>query len=173
MLISKIKFHSLNSIILIINSLLFVQCNTSLIEKDVFKYKMNEPVLKHVLNKNLKEVSGLSFNSNENVSLIDDEEGAIFIYNLKTNAVKRKILFSKDGDFEDLKIVGDTAYIIRSDGKLFVLKNLYGPKSGMIENKINTGLTKKNNTEGLCYDDKKNLLLIACKDNPGNNKKYL
>jgi len=68
---------------------------------------------------------------------------------------------------------------LRSDGDI---SQITGLKSGNVsESNLKTELSGKNNTEGLCYDDRKNQLLIACKGKPEmrnkskdfNNKKAL
>ncbi|MFI5219939.1 MAG: SdiA-regulated domain-containing protein [Bacteroidia bacterium] len=135
-------------------------------------YKLTQPSKEYILQHKLTEVSGLSFISDTEVALIEDEDGTIFYFNLEKGVITRKISFGKDGDYEDLKILGDTAYIIRSDGTLFEVLNLKGKSSGMIKNKYKTGLDQKNDTEGLCYDDTRHLLLISCKDSPGEDEKY-
>jgi DNA-binding beta-propeller fold protein YncE len=114
----------------------------------------------------------LSFISDKEVALIQDEDGKIFYFDLEKGVVTRKITFGKDGDYEDLKIAGDTAYILRSDGKIYEITNLSGTSSGIVKNKYVTGLSSQNDTEGLCYDAKHNRLLVACKGSPGTDEKY-
>jgi hypothetical protein len=171
----KNKFYSV--VIFLLAGLLFINpmCKTPLKELTRFPYKIRKPDHKYVLEQKLAEVSGLSFISDNEVALIQDEIGSLFIYNLEKNAITKKITFSKKGDFEDLKILGDSAFILRSDGSLFELKNIFQSGASITENPVNTPLSAKNNTEGLCYDDRKKLLLIACKGDAGlknSGKKY-
>ncbi|MEO5569401.1 MAG: SdiA-regulated domain-containing protein [Bacteroidia bacterium] len=166
------NFYSVSFILLLINSTFISKCTAPLNKPHDLSYTLKKPDKTYVLQKTLKEVSGLSFVSDKEVALIEDENGAVFFFNLEKGMVTRKISFAKDGDYEDLKIIGDTAYILRSDGKLVELKNLKGPQSDILETKYQTGLSKENNTEGLCYDDKRNMLLIACKGSPGKDNKY-
>ena len=134
-----------------------------------FPYNIAKPDREIILDKMLTEVSGLSFISETEVALIQDEIGSIFYFDLEKKSITRKIAFSKKGDFEDLKIMGDTGYVLRSDGNLVELSGLItGP---VRENNLSTALSGKNNTEGLCYDERKKLLLIACKGKPEINKK--
>lgn len=157
------KFYSGAVLLLFLNPLLFLQCNKAIPLQVSFPYNVHKPDQKYVLEQKLAEVSGLSFMSDHEVALIQDEAGSIFIYDLNKNTVTRKIHFSGKGDYEDLKVLGDSAYILRSDGKLFQLTNL---NDAPVENKLSTPLTSKNNTEGLCYDEKNGTLLIACKGSP-------
>jgi len=134
-----------------------------------FPYNLSHADEEFLLDKNLSEVSGLSFISDKEVALIQDEAGSIFYFDLEKKAITKKINFSKKGDYEDLKMMGDSGYILRSDGNLVELYGLTGEH--VVENNLNTSLSGKNNTEGLCYDEQKNLLLIACKGKPEINKK--
>jgi len=148
----------------------FIDPNCQKIKGNIeFPYNIKEPDEEFILDKNLTEVSGLSFISEKEVALIQDEIGSIFYYNIEKKAITRKITFSKKGDFEDLKIMGDSGYVLRSDGSLIELFGLTGEH--ITESNLNTSLSGKNNTEGLCYDDQKKLLLIACKGKPEVNKK--
>jgi uncharacterized protein YjiK len=127
-------------------------------------YNLKEPVSKFVLQNSLKEVSGLSVTADNEVALIEDEQGKIFFYDLDEKRVIRKVSFKNKGDFEDLKVHGDTAFALRSDGTLFELTHLQDQNQAVIEHEYNTGLTKENNTEGLCYDATRKQYLIACKN---------
>ncbi|HKR03241.1 MAG TPA: SdiA-regulated domain-containing protein [Bacteroidia bacterium] len=172
MLPLKNTFYSINFILLLINSTFISKCTAPLNNKDL-PYKLSSPAKEYILQHKLTEVSGLSFISDNEVALIQDEDGTIFYFNLEKGTISRKITFAKDGDYEDLKILGDTAYIIRSDGTIFEVLNLKGKSSDMIKNKYKTGLAQTNDTEGMCYDYQRKLLLIACKGSPGiGDKKY-
>jgi uncharacterized protein YjiK len=157
------RLYSCTFLILFLNSVFVRQCHAPFLDRS-FPYDLHKPDKKYVLEQKLKEVSGLSFISENELALIQDETGSIFYYDLDKNAVTKRIVFGAKGDYEDLKVLGDSAYILRSDGKLFEVGNLSG--TSLTENKFNTALSEKNNTEGLCYDDRKGLLLIACKGSP-------
>ena len=175
MIFNKNKIYSINFIALLLILSSISKCNNPFIKNHDLPYAIKSPSAKYVLEHKLNEVSGLSFVSEKEVALIEDENGSIFYYDFITKKITRTILFAKDGDFEDLQVINDTVYIIKSDGTLFELKNFKGPKYGIVKCKYYTGLTKKNNAEGLCYDDKKKLLLIACKGKAGkidSDEKY-
>ena len=174
----KGNFFSMAGMLLVFASFLNPQCQK--IKKNIeFPYNINHPDKEYVLDKNLSEVSGLSFISPTEVALIQDELGSIFIFDLEKNATTKQIHFSKKGDYEDLEVIGDTGYVLKSDGDL---SEITGLKNGDVkESNLKSELSGKNNTEGLCYDDRKNLLLIACKGKPEmknkskdfNNKKAI
>jgi uncharacterized protein YjiK len=58
----------------------------------------------------------------------------------------------------------DTIYVLWSHGEIFRVSNWRETPSVKT---YSTSLTKKNNTEGICYDPLSNSLLIACKDKSG------
>jgi uncharacterized protein YjiK len=162
------KFYSLGGMLLLLGVFVNPQCR-KIKENIEFPYNITKPDKEMKLDKMLTEVSGLSFISETEVALIQDEIGSIFFYDIEKNTITKKITFDKKGDYEDLKIIGDTGYVLRSDGNLVELSGL--TDGHVRENKLNTALSGKNNTEGLCYDEKKKLLLIACKGKPEMTKK--
>src|SRR6185436_4292834 len=67
----------------------------------------------------------------------------------------------KKFDLEDVAVVGNDAYAIWSQGKVYKIANWNGK---FTVEKYKTGLDKANNTEGLCYDPVSGNLLVACKN---------
>lgn len=123
-------------------------------------------VKKWDLPKELLEISGLSWMDHERFACVQDEKGIVFIYNTKTNAIEKQIPFSDPGDYEGLALVGEMAWVIRSDGKLYEISSIRDDKPSV--KTYDTPLTAAHNTEGLCYDKKNNRLLVAIKeDEPG------
>jgi len=110
----------------------------------------------------LKEVSGIACIDDQRFACIQDEAGTIFIYNTSSAKVEKKISFAGPGDFEDIAVKGDMAYVIRSDGKIFEVNMNAGENTGK---EYSTPLTVKQNVEGLCYDKNNDRLLLAIKDN--------
>jgi uncharacterized protein YjiK len=162
------RFYTMGGLLLFFGIALNPQCR-KIKENIEFPYDLTKPDNEFVLEKSLAEVSGLSFITDDEVALIQDEIGSIFLFDLKKNAITKTIAFSKKGDYEDLKILGDTGYVLRSDGNLMEVSGLLeGPVK---EKNLKTALSGKNNTEGLCFDEQKKLLLIACKGKPEINKK--
>jgi hypothetical protein len=106
----------------------------------------------------LREVSGIVLINEREVACVQDELGVIFIYDLVINKIIKEIDFSIPGDFEGITVVGNTAYVLRSDGVLFEVENYMGQPS-VTEHQVLTGASL--NLEGLCYDFKSNSLLIV------------
>lgn len=117
----------------------------------------------------LREISGIAYLDDSRFACIQDEDGKIFIYNHAEKKVEKEIPFAGAGDYEDIAISGQTAWVVRADGKLFEVPLNKG-KSAVKEHK--TSLTVEHNVEGLAYDSKGNRLLLAIKDDEPGNKDY-
>ena len=120
----------------------------------------------------LIEVSGNTWVDASHLVLIEDLHPALYLIKLddKNATLEKTIPFAeteKDKvDIEDVTIVDNVVYALWSHGVLFQISGWQGkPKV----DKFKTGLTKENNTEGLCYDPVNKTLLIACKDDAGIN----
>lgn len=119
-------------------------------------YSMSNPEYVYVLSEDLREISGLTYVEEQTVASIQDEEGIIYFYDLKSQSVDSTISFGPPGDYEAIEKAGNDFYIMKSDGTLIKFSN---GKSKTID----TFLDENANTEGLCYDEINNSLLIACK----------
>jgi uncharacterized protein YjiK len=109
----------------------------------------------------LLEISGLSYMGKDQFACIQDEAGVIFIYDTSTGKIDRSITFGAAGDYEGIALVNKTAYVVRSDGKIFEVNNIDTTSPHIRE--YQTSLTAHNNVEGLTYDSKHNRLLLAIK----------
>ena len=133
----------------------------------MFPYKLQQYTKKYKLPSKLVEISGISFMNEEELACIQDEKGILFTFNLKKEKVVNELRFTKNGDFEDVEIIGNTAYVLRSDGVIFKVDLVEG-NNGVVE--LDNPLNEKNDTEGLGYDSETNSLLIACKARSGIGK---
>lgn len=112
----------------------------------------------------LAEISGMAFLGEEKIVGVQDEKGVLYVYNLSTQVLEKQIQFGPNGDYEGVALNEDTAYVLRTDGTIFVVQD-YLTTAEVSE--IKTMLTVKEDPEGLCYDQKNNRLLIAIKgDDP-------
>ena len=167
-------FKNMHRIVILLSCFLILfQCHStepymeSIISDNSFTYDLNNPESKWELPVELREISGLSYLSSGELACIQDENGYIYLLDFEKKKITKKIHFGKDGDYEGIEVINDLAYILRSDGRLFVL-NLHDKKP--VVKKIKTPLSKKNNTEGLGFDPSENELLIACKGKAGLQK---
>lgn len=130
-------------------------------------YQFEKPSQQWELHYDLQEISGLDFDQTKNTLLaINDEKGKI--YQIAPESGTSEVLydFHKNGDYEGIAIAGKHIYVLKSNGKLYRY-NVEKDKTKVIE----TGLSAKNDTEGLCYDRDSHSLLIACKGQTKDNKK--
>lgn len=115
----------------------------------------------------LKEVSGIAYIDNDRFACIQDEQGVIYIYNRAAGKVEKEIPFGSAGDYEDIALVGEKAWVVRADGKLFEVDMASGKATAH-----STPLTEDHNVEGLAYDKTNNRLLLAIKDEEPGGADY-
>lgn len=117
------------------------------------------------LPKKLKEISGQTWVDNNHLLAIEDLHPAIYLLRLDpTIVVEKKSEFEtapdKKFDIEDVCKVGNIVYALWSHGSIFRITG-WNTQPHSVE--YPTGLSKENNTEGLCYNPVSKNLLIACK----------
>lgn len=133
-----------------------------------FPYNLSEPDTIYELPPILKEISALSLSQDNELICLQDEDAVIFTYNLDSNIITNRFLFGKSNDFEGIEQVGETVYVLQSNGTIKEVNNLGKDNQETITHK--TFLSGKNDAEGLGYDAETNSLLIACKGKAGESK---
>lgn len=121
------------------------------------------------LPKILEEVSGIAFMNDNRIACVQDEDGIIFIYNLKNSEIEEKIDFAGSGDYEGIAISETTAYVLRSDGTIYKVENF---ESNPEVTEHETPLSRKQDLEGLSHDPKNNRLLLAIKEKEPDTDDY-
>jgi len=72
------------------------------------------------LKEELKEISGLAYDKQQNSFVaINDEQGIIFVLDMNTFDIKNKFHFGEKGDYEEIKLLEGIIYVLRSDGTIF------------------------------------------------------
>jgi len=130
-----------------------------------FPYTINNPDASWELPGKLEEVSGLSYIDENLLACVQDEKGNIYLFNLQSGEVEQKIDFEDDGDYEGIEIIGQDAWVLKSNGTLFEVLDFQEGETPFVR-KYATELTGKNDAEGLGFDPIENNLLIACKGHP-------
>lgn len=110
----------------------------------------------------LKEVSGITWVDNNTLACIQDEDGIIYIYNLKERKVTNEISFAKNGDYEGIAVNKEDLYVMRSDGLLYEIKDWN--KNNKVISAHETGFKASNNMESLVYSKKEDVLLTIPKN---------
>lgn len=137
-------------------------------KRTAISYDFKNPDTIYQMPNYLKEISGIAYFGENKIACVQDEKAIIYVFDTEKGKVISEYDFGKNGDYEDIAIVKNDAYVLRSDGNLFKIKNFAAHPKKVI--KIKTPLNHKNNTEGLFYDSLSNSLLIACKESPSIEK---
>ena len=129
-------------------------------------YDLSHPLKKWVLPDELKEISGQAWIDKNHLLAIEDLHPTLYLLRLDSTMSIEKTSTFKDSsdkkfDLEDITIVDEVAYALWSHGKIYKITS-WQNNPGI--QKFKTGLSKENNTEGLCYDPVSHNLLIACKN---------
>ncbi len=125
-------------------------------------YNLNTPE-KFTMTESLQEISGIAFNNfrNDTIYAIQDEEGKLFYWQPGSKKIS-STKFAKHGDYEDLAILSNVVFILRSDGILYSF-----PVSAKNEPSVTSrewpNLLPKGEYEGLYADAKQNSLYVLCK----------
>jgi hypothetical protein len=141
--------------------------------KTTFSYDLKNPTHSWVLPSELVEVSGNTWLDKNHLILIEDLNPNLYYVKVddKTATLEKTVPFVETDkekvDIEDVTIVDNVVYALWSHGALFKITDW--KNKPQIE-KIKTGLSKDNNTEGLCFDPVSKQLLIACKDDAGTGE---
>lgn len=130
----------------------------------VFEYNLSKPTKSFVLPVALNEISGITALSQNEIACVQDEIETIFIYDLTKEAIIKEYPSKLVGDYEEIALVGNAMYLLRSDGVLIEHLNYSKPSTEKIEYALNLPST---NNEGLCFDKRNNRLLIAAKSKAG------
>lgn len=125
-------------------------------------YQFTQGASRFDLPKRLREISGLTILSDALLGAVQDEEGLIFVIDMDSGTTVAEYRFGKDGDYEDLALVGDMLYVVRSDGTLYGIR--YWQTDSLTTHVYKTPLSKACDAEGLAFDEPRNQLLIACKE---------
>ncbi|TYB76129.1 hypothetical protein ES677_10135 [Bizionia gelidisalsuginis] len=138
--------------------------------------KNSKPKKDYVVNttwnlpKALKEVSGIAWLSPATFACIQDEDGSIYVYDITSKSIIKRIDFAGPGDYEGIAIVNKDAYIMRSDGILFEVTDFQSQDKKVTT--FSTGFSIKHNMETLTYNNNTNRLITAPKDEGLKDKNF-
>lgn len=130
-----------------------------------FQYDLTQADKKTKVPHDLREISGIQYLGDGIIAAIEDEHGKIYLVDLNSGEIKDKIKFGDNGDYEDIAVINNTAWVLKSNGNLYRVKD-FEKESELKTKKYETALAKKNDPEGLAFDKEENRLLIACKGHP-------
>lgn len=131
---------------------------------EIFPYAINTPDERFELTSELDEISGIDMLSDSLIVAVQDEKAYIYYLDANSGEIIDKIDFGKNADYEGISHVKKHFYVLRSDGNLFKVKP--GKETKEYEFKKSKGF----DFEGICFDQKNNRLLIACKTQGDKSK---
>lgn len=151
-------------VFLIIAGVLCVVAGTYSVLKPNYSYTGELRILKTwELPESLKEVSGISHIDDSKIACIQDEKGIIYIYDLTLRSIVEEIPFGPRGDYEAIRIIDSTAYVMESNGQLFRIKN-FKLESRRVEI-FQTGFSKKHDIESFDINKTTGEILTIPKEN--------
>lgn len=134
-------------------------------------YALNDISAELRLSTELKEVSGLSLSSDGvHLLAVNDEQGKVFFLDKKRGRILRELSFGEPGDYEGLEMVGNTIYVVRSDGVIYEIE--FAGKADPVTKTHYTSLNADYDVEGLGYDRANRRLLVACKGKAGEGEAF-
>jgi uncharacterized protein YjiK len=125
-------------------------------------YDLANPSEVFRLEPDLLEISGLSLRADGRLLAINDESGVLFVIDSSRGVSVDRRRFAGAGDFEGVEWVDGITWVLRSDGNLYRI-----PDDGGASTEIDTPLRSRCDAEGLGYDRIGRVLLIVCKEDPG------
>lgn len=123
-------------------------------------YDLQKPDTVFTLARSLREISGLATASDSLLLAIQDEAGRVFTLSATTGQIVGESRFASGGDYEAVELVGESVWIVQSDGDLFV--RLHG--SDKKAERVNTDMKAKHDVEGLAFHPDESVVLLAAKE---------
>lgn len=140
----------------------------NIFQKEDGWFNFKKPNLQLNLPFELREISGLTDYSENEIACVQDENGIIFIYNLISDSIVEQYHFGENGDYEGLTRVDSTFFVLRSDATLMEVGFPYDT-TNIISTKLDIPTW---DNEGLCLDERNNRLLVAPKSKLGKGPEY-
>ncbi len=121
----------------------------------------------------IKEISGLVWDTKNNEFLVhQDESGKLFILDKETKIIKGEYSFAGKGDYEDIAMLNNIPYVLRSDGMITkIIKDNTGGMRGVEAGKI--GISGTNDFEAMYADTSRKALILLCKNCKMDNKEVV
>lgn len=171
----RFKFLAWSFYILCALFIFFVGCKPKrYIYKSPPHYNFSQ-VLPLKLDLRIKEISGVVWDSHKDEFIAHNDEKGVLFYLDKNNAgIVREFQFSTSkGDYEDIAMIKNDVYVLRSDGMLFkiVTDSSTNTQKSFDLGKID--LAGQVDFETLYYDSERKALILLCKNCEGDDKKIV
>lgn len=136
----------------------------------VYTYDLSSPDHRVLLPSILAEISGICIYDSVRLAGIQDEVGRIFVFRMEDGAIEKTINFAGEGDYEDITIVNDHFYVLKSNGNIYRVGKDQTIKTEI--SRYKTRLKSRNDCEGLTPAPQNDGLLIACKGSPSLDRQH-
>ena len=153
----------------LILALAFISCNAFSDRQDrQYKsprgYKLTEPH-RYRVRESMQEISGIVLNPDErHIYSINDEQGKIFDVDVNTDKPYPTTKFGKSGDYEDLVNTNKGWFVLKSNGILFHVHDMFTDSVSATEYKFSK--KGKQEFESVYVDTPSNSVIMICKDCP-------
>ena len=124
-------------------------------------HDLSKPKAQLQLPAELREVSGITDLDDHTLACLQDEHATIYVIDLRSGKIIERHPFGPPGDMEGLTRVGDELYALRSDGLIYQLRRTNERYTAVDSFRMELD---HRNIEGLGYDERRNLVLVAPKD---------
>jgi len=152
------------SILSLFSFLIFSHCYTKTNEIESYTFPSNysfQKMKKINLSKELEEISGLEWVSDEELWAIEDESSIIYVLNPKTGEIINQQKFAKNADIEEIMVYEGIAWALQSNGTIYQVDE---PFNESINTTIhNFPFKGKNDFEAFIKSNQDPLLWIFCK----------
>jgi uncharacterized protein YjiK len=118
----------------------------------------------------LEEISGMYWIGDNRIACVQDEDGIIFIYDLRSSKIIKRYNFAGPGDYEALTFLNGEIWVVESNGKLFNIKDINGVEKEADE--IQLQFEYRNNIEGIAANSDGKLWLSVKERNLDNRGDY-
>ena len=133
----------------------------TVISSNDYHYKINVPDTGFILPAKLDEISGLSTSEDTTLlAAVDDEKGWIYLIGKNDGILWYEYKFGKAADYEGIEVIGNTAYVVESNGNITRILNY---RETPIVQRYKTYVNSDDDVEGLATDLAGSNLLLACK----------
>ena len=163
------------SLIILIFSTIWGSCNpkSHAQDQELKEYDLRKPD-EFNMPESLFEISGIAFNQgrSDTIYAIQDEEGKLFRlpWNVKTQYHTK---FGKKGDYEDVTILRNQVYVLKSNGHIFSFPLSQAAWDEPTDVKEFDKILPKGEYEGMFGDEKSGQIFVICKSCADDNSKKL
>lgn len=124
-------------------------------------YDLREPV-RYYVRQSMQEISGIVLAPNEqHILAINDEQGRVFSIDVTANKPYPSWKFDKSGDYEDIATNGKDVMVLKSNGHLYQVLDLFTDSTDAVSYKFPA--PGKREFESLYFDSTRNSMIMVCK----------